>query len=26
VLDLRIGGEADDPRALSVFRSEFVAT
>jgi hypothetical protein len=25
VLDLRIGGEPDDPRALSVFRSEFVA-
>jgi len=24
VLDLRIGGEADDPKALSVFRSEFV--
>jgi arylsulfate sulfotransferase len=24
VLDLRIGGEADDPRALSVFRSEQV--
>jgi hypothetical protein len=24
VLDLRIGGEADDPKALSVFRSELV--
>jgi hypothetical protein len=24
VFDLRIGGGADDPRALSVFRSEFV--
>jgi hypothetical protein len=24
VLDVRIGGEAGDPKALSVFRSEFV--